>query len=190
MNTAVILGAGFSFVTGLPQALAVTEGLNGWTWGALAVLTNPDSKIPTEILAAWKQHAAGQLAQCHLFTRHPKSERSILSRDGILRMRWPRLADTEAPADFDLLLATPTALNDAGPYPTEKEIGETFATHDYPNYFVENVRHEIRTAQDAAIWKTALRLKPEWAVKYEDVTSVLGVQVGHARLEYDANSHA
>jgi hypothetical protein len=172
------------------HALAAAEGLSRWTWGAVGVLTNPDSKVATEILAVWKRHATGQLAQCRLFTHHPKSERPVLCQDGILRMRWPRLADTGAPADFDLLLATPTALNSAGSYPTVKEIGETFATQDYPTYFVENVRHGVRTAQDAAIWKTALRLKPEWAVKYEDVTTALGAQVNHARLEYDANSHA
>jgi hypothetical protein len=156
--------------------LAAAEGMNKWTWGAVGVLTNPESKVPTEILAAWKRHATGQLLQCHLFTHHPKSEHAVLSQDGILRMRWPRLADTGAPADFDLLLATPTALKSAGSYPTVKELGERYARQDYSLYFVKNVRHGIRTAQDVAIWKAALRLKPEWAVKYEDVTSVLGYE--------------
>jgi len=158
------------------RELAEAERLDDWTWGAVGVLVNPTSKIPGEILAGWKDFASGRLHNCDLFTHHTKSERLILSRSGLLQLRWPRRVDTSKPVDLDVLLATPTAptLID-GRYPRPREIGETYARQNRPEYFVKNVRHRIRTAHDRDIWRSSLRLKPEWARQYADVGAALGL---------------
>jgi|SRR5271166_1766663 len=157
------------------RELAAAEGLKRWTWGAVGVLTNPNSEIPMKILATWRRYAAGQLVQCDLFAKHSKSERPVISKEGVLQLRWPHLAESDSPAEFDLLFATPTALNEVGPYPTEREIGETCARQDKPDYFIQNVRHGIRTARDSKIWKNSLRLRPDWAARYPDVGIAVGL---------------
>jgi hypothetical protein len=158
--------------------LVEAERLAKWTWGAVGVLTSPTSKVPCEILAGWKDFAAEKLRNCALFTHHTKSERPILSKSGLLQLRWPRSVDTSKPVDLDILLATPTAPTLAGGrYPRSREIGETYARQNRPEYFVKNVRHRIRTANDKDIWKSSLRLKPEWAKQYADVAVALGL--GH-----------
>jgi hypothetical protein len=156
------------------RELANAEGLAEWTWGAVGVLANPASKVPSEILAGWKDFAAERLRNCDLFTQHAKSERSTLSPSGLLRLRWPTRVDNLKAINFDLLLATPTAptLID-GRYPRPREIGETYARQDHPEYFVKNVRHRIRTEHDKDIWKSSLRLKPEWARQCPDVGAAL-----------------
>jgi len=156
------------------EQLAGVEGLNDWTWSAVGLLPNPASSVPEEIMASWKRYANPKLAQCDLFTCRPKSEPPIISREGILRLRWPVLVSNGSPVEIDLLLATPTALRAPAPYPRPKLIGETFARQDYATYFVSNVSNGIRTTQDGAIWKSALRLKPEWAAQYQAVTDSLG----------------
>ena len=149
------------------RELANAEGLAEWTWGAVGVLANPASKVPSEILAGWKDFAAETLRNCDLFSQYAKSERSTLSPSGLLRLRWPTRVDNLKAINIDLLLATPTAptLID-GRYPRPLEIGETYARQDRPDYFVKNVRHRIRTAHDKNIWKSSLRLRPEWARQY------------------------
>gem|GEM_PF-6934668 len=147
-----------------------------WTWGAVGVLANPTSEVPAEILVGWEDFAAEKLRNCDLFTHRTKSERSIISESGLLRLRWPRRVDTSKPVDLDILLATPTAstLPD-GRYPRARKIGERYARQARPEYFVENVRHHIRTAHDKDIWRNSLRLKPEWAKQYADVGVVLAL---------------
>jgi hypothetical protein len=152
------------------RELAKAEGLAEWTWGAVGVLANPTGKIPPEILAGWKDFAAERLHNCDLFSRHTKSERPALSKSGLLQLRWPDRVDTSKPTGLDLLLATPTAPTlPHGRYPRPQEIGETYANQDRPEYFIENVRHHIRTARDKDIWKSSLHLRPEWAKQYADI---------------------
>jgi hypothetical protein len=156
------------------RELAEAERLDDWTWGAVGVLANPTSKVPGEILAGWREFASERLRDCDLFTQHTKSERSTLSPSGLLRLRWPRRVGNVKAINLDLLLATPTAptlIN--GRYPRPREIGETYARQDRPEYFVKNVRHRIRTARDRDIWKSSLRLSPDWAKQYPDVGAAL-----------------
>jgi hypothetical protein len=158
------------------RGLAQAERLRDWIWGAVGVLANPTSKVPGEILAGWKDFAAKRLHGCELFTKHTKSERPILSQSGFLRLRWPQPVGSSKSINLDLLLATPTAPTLAGShYPRPREIGETYARQNRPGYFVENVRHQIRTAHDKDIWKSSLRLRPEWANQYADVAVALGL---------------
>jgi hypothetical protein len=158
------------------RELANAEGLVDWTWGAVGVLANPTSKIPREILGGWKDFAAERLEACDLFTHHTKSERPTLSKSGLLQLRWPSRVDTSKPINLDLLLATPTAPTlTHGRYPRPREIGETYAKQDRPEYFVENVRHHIRTAHDKDIWRSSVRLRPEWAKQYPDIGVALGL---------------
>jgi hypothetical protein len=152
------------------RELAKAEGLAEWTWGAVGVLANPSSKVPYEILAGWRAFAAERLPNCDLFTEHARSERPPLSPSGLLRLRWPLQVGKLKAINFDLLLATPTAptLID-GRYPRPREIGDMYARQNHPEYFVKNVRHRIRTAHDKDIWKSSLRLRPEWARQYSNV---------------------
>jgi len=162
------------------RELAKAERLAEWTWGAIGVLVNPTSKVPGEVLAGWKDFATQRLHGCELFTKHTQSERPILSQSGFLRLRWPQPVDRSKSINLDLLLATPTAPTLAGGhYPRPREIGEKYARQNRPEYFVENVRHQIRTGHDKDIWKNSLRLRPEWAKQYADVAVAL--ELGHVK---------
>lgn len=158
--------------------LADAEGLKQWTWGAIGIMANPRTILPKGILAAWADYFAARGRKTEVFTAHAKTEASVLSASGILRLDWPT-AISGKELKLDVLLATATAPRTAQPcekkriYARPREIGQAYARLSTPEYFVENVRCGIRTNQDASIWSAALRHRPEWAKEFADITSCI-----------------
>lgn len=157
------------------QHLADAEGLgNAWTWGAIALKANPSARLPREMKAAWSLYFAQRASGCEVLRTCARSERPPISRNGLLALRWPTSVKTGKPVTLDFILATPTkATLDRRRYPRSAQIAETYVYHNDPEYFLENVAHGIRTSQDAILWKTMARLKPEWETTYAHIGRIL-----------------
>jgi len=159
--------------------LAKAEGLSSWTWGGVALLKNVHSEIPKKIIQEWRRYFASQAQKCRVMTTYLRSEWPALGKTGVLRMRWPKPVGQQF--DFDLLLATPTqpslvvGTNKRARYPSAEEIGSTFVAKALPDYFINNVRNSIRTAQDHRIWNAMVMKCPEWEHVYAEVSTALGV---------------
>ena len=128
------------------------------TWGCVAVVRNPDRSIPEDLLRGWGEHVArepdyGRISQT-------RDEGILVSRDGLLRIDWPRLAQSGATADFDLLLVTandPRITASSPNYPAVQVIAEAWnRAGEHVAYFWKNTDHGITTFQDEEI-RAALR---------------------------------
>lgn len=124
------------------------------SWGCVAVLTNPERMMPEEILKGWAERVAREPDYRNV--SQTKAEGDLLSRDGLLRIPWPRLAGG-GPVELDLLLATAndpriTAANPS--YPDVQTIANAWnRAGDHVEYFWKNLENEIRTFQDDEIRK-------------------------------------
>ena len=91
-------------------ALANAEGLSSWTWGAVALLRNPSSDIPVEIMREWRQYFTLKTRDCRVFARHLKSEWPALGKTGVLRIHWPKPVQQHFEVDLLLSAATEPSL--------------------------------------------------------------------------------
>jgi hypothetical protein len=124
------------------------------TWGCVAVLCHPERTIPEDVLRGWADRVSrepdyGRVSQT-------KDEGILVGRnDGLLRIEWPRLAESGAAADFDLLLVTandPRISASSPTYPTAQAIAEAWnrAGH-HVEYFWNNIDSGICTFEDDRI---------------------------------------
>lgn len=123
-------------------------------WGCVALLPNPDRKIPAEIVRAWGERVGrepgyGQITQA-------KEEGALITPAGLLQISWPRVAPGGEPLQADLLLATandPTLAGTPGGYPTAEMVAGAWnkAGGNYAEYFWSNAESGIRTFQDEEI---------------------------------------
>jgi hypothetical protein len=110
------------------------------SWGCVALLGNPRSEIPQNLLAEWAKHVIGHCAG---------NEQRLVDDRGMLRIPWPKLSSDGSPVPMDLLLATSNDRD--ATYPTVREIAEAWNQHPEVDYFRSNRKHEIETFQDQAI---------------------------------------
>lgn len=110
------------------------------TWGCVALLGNPRSEIPQNLLAEWAKHVTGH---------YTGNERRLVDDRGMLRIPWPKLSSDGGPVPMDLLLATSNDRDST--YPTVREIAEAWNQRPEVDYFRSNRKHEIETFQDQAI---------------------------------------
>lgn len=94
---------------------------------------------------------------------------------GLLDITWPQTSDDDD-ANFDIILAT-TNQADAPP-PCAKMIAKAWTDQcGHENYFFNNVRDGIRTADDLSIWKAIETASPCFLEKkkaqYADATKTL-----------------
>jgi hypothetical protein len=84
-----------------------------------------------------------------------------VNENGLLGIPWPA-AISGAPDDVDVILATVTKPDPIRPSP--EKIAEAWVdqNHGYERYFFENVRHGIRTPEDARIWSRIQNRNPAW----------------------------
>jgi hypothetical protein len=109
-------------------------------WGCVALMGNPESEIPHNLLREWATHVA----------RHYNAEEQRLVNDqGILRVPWPNLSLDNSVAPVDLLLATSNDrdLN----YPTVQQIADAWRRYPDVDYFRKNRENEIETFEDREI---------------------------------------
>ena len=122
--------------------LSPTKSISAETeWGCVALLRNPQSNVPQELLDGWTKRV---LKEQH----YNANDRRRVDGRGMLLIDWPQL--TEGGLAPDLLLATS---NDPDPtYPTVQEIADAWNRDpDSAEYFHENRKNGIYTFQDEAI---------------------------------------
>jgi hypothetical protein len=130
-------------------------------WGCVAMLCNPARKIPEYILRGWAERVGrepdyGNVSQI-------LQEGTLVSKDGLLRIDWPRLVEGGAPVQLDLLLATandPKISAVSPSYPSVDAIVKAWNadTENRVEYFWNNLDNGICTFEDDEI-RAGLRLR-------------------------------
>lgn len=136
------------------------------SWGCVAALFGPKATA-AGFTAEWREHF--QAAKPPL----PR----VVGTDGLLRIPWPRRSDGEMVGEIDIILATATMPRPADERPTPRDIAKVWIDQKegQERYFLENVRHGIRTGDDAEIWSVIEQAKPQWlwSEQYADVVEML-----------------
>ena len=127
------------------SALPPTQSISAEWGGCVALLRNPESNVPQELLDSWAERV---LREQHY---NANVRRRVDSR-GTLLIDWPHLTEGGL-APLDLLLATS---NDPAPtYPTVQEIADAWNREPdnerRAEYFRRNRENGIYTFQDPAI---------------------------------------
>jgi hypothetical protein len=123
-------------------------------WGCVALLCNPDRKIPQDLLKGWAEHVGRDPDYGHV--SQTEQEGILVRKDGLLQIEWPRLVKDGAPAQLDLLLATandPEISAKSPLYPSVDTVINAWNADEKnrAEYFWKNLDNEIRTFQDDQI---------------------------------------
>jgi len=126
-------------------ALSPRQSISAEWGGCVALLRNPQSYIPQELLDRWAERVWRE-------QHYNANDRRLVDGRGTLLIDWPHLTEG-GPAPLDLLLATS---NDPEPtYPTVQEIADAWNreadTERRGEYFRRNRENGIYTFQDHAI---------------------------------------
>lgn len=135
----------------------------GSGWGCVGALLR-SGEASEKLAPAWRDHF-----------REVRSEGlSVVNADGGLDIVWPEATDG-IPADMDIILATATK-PEATP-PGADSVADAWLSQDggYERYFLENVRHGIRTAHDLEVWRHIEVKGPGWleAEGYREAVKIL-----------------
>ena len=140
---------------------SVDPGRIAADWGCVALLCNPDRKVPEDLLKAWADRVErepnyGRVSQT-------QEEGRLIGKDGLLQIAWPRLLESDMPVQLDLLLATAndpeiTATSPSYPDPVTIANAWNAAANRHAEYFWKNLDNGIRTFQDDEI-RARLRAK-------------------------------
>jgi hypothetical protein len=126
----------------------------GSPWGRVALLENPNARIPSDWLNQWKRTVDND--------RKPpdrvncaKGEGPAVDREGMLQIPWPQSVDgVDLLGWVDALLATATNPTiDHGEYADAKAIARAWNSVDpkWCEYFWQNRKNGIHTFQDSEI---------------------------------------
>jgi hypothetical protein len=126
----------------------------GSPWGRVALLENPNARIPSDWLNQWKRTVDND--------RKPpdrvncaKGEGPAVDREGMLQIPWPQSVDgVDLLGWVDALLATATNPTiDHGKYADAKAIARAWNSVDpkWCEYFWQNRKNGIHTFQDSEI---------------------------------------
>lgn len=132
------------------------------SWGCVALLCNPEGKIPADLLKKWAMRA--RELGCGKVSQAP-DERRLISDDGLLQIDWPHRAEGGAAVELDVLLVTandPTLTGSPPTYPSVETIANAWnaAERKHADYFWNNNDNGITTFQDDHI-RTRLRPRNE-----------------------------
>lgn len=145
------------------EAPTSAPGAIGSGWGCVGALLGSD-RARKSLAALWSNH----------FREVGAKGLSIVKPDGHLDIGWPSGAAGEV-LDIDIILATAT-VPDAR-LPTVDAVADAWIDQDggHERYFLENVRHGIRTEADLEIWSHVERAAPYWLTTdaYSDVITML-----------------
>ncbi len=136
------------------EALSPNTGRIAAGWGCVALLCNPERKIPDDLLRAWSERVKHEPDYGHV--AQAAGEGTLISEEGLLQIEWPRRIDGGAAIDFDLLLVTandPTLTGTPPSYPDVNTIVSAWneAQLEYSEYFWKNTDNGIATFQDDEI---------------------------------------
>ncbi|HET6842342.1 MAG TPA: hypothetical protein VFK06_11765 [Candidatus Angelobacter sp.] len=145
------------------EQLNADQGRIAVGWGCVALLFNPERKIPEDLLKGWADRVGREADYGHV--SQTEDEGILVSEDGLLQIAWPRLVKDGTPVQLDLLLAT---ANDPGitatspRYPEPETIANAWnaAASKHTEYFWKNLDNGIRTFQDEEIRTLLLTREP------------------------------
>ena len=131
-------------------------------WGCVGALFRDQLHNP-ELVASWSRH----------FQEAGASSVSPVDEAGLLQIPWPKRVDGQ-PLDVDVLLATS---NRETRTPAPEQIADAWMEHaGTEEYFFKNVMSDIRTHEDAMIWRR-MESRPEWvqraAATFPEAVAVL-----------------
>jgi len=136
------------------EALALNTGRIAASWGCVALLGNPERKIPDDLSKAWAQRVERE--QSYGNASQAVDEGRLISNAGLLQIDWPLHVEDGAPVDLDLLLVTandPTLTGTPLSYPSVETIANAWnaAAREHAEYFWKNTDNGITTFQDDEI---------------------------------------
>lgn len=141
------------------------------TWGSVALRIRAGRELPAQWQVGWRARFASQ------------SKPIPLVDEGFLDIPWPS-PTTGGPIDADLLMATVNRPSDQMPTPTQ--MADAWIDHQHEEYFLENVRHGITTADDEQVWRHLCERTPGWLTRQDyrqAVDTLRGLYpTGHRRI--------
>jgi hypothetical protein len=122
-------------------------------WGCVAALFGPKA-IAAGFPEQWKRD----------FQAANPPVPSAVNRDGLLAIPWPRTLDGEIVTSVDIILAIATMARPENERPSPRDVAKAWIDQKegHERYFLDNVRHGIRTAGDAEIWSAMEEAQPDW----------------------------
>jgi hypothetical protein len=119
-------------------------------WGCVGALFRPEG-LGLGLIAAWSD-----------YFRSTASPIPPVDDDGILQIPWPTSVVGGIPADTNIILATATRAEPGRP--AASQIADAWIDQDQgkERYFFQNVRHWIRTSDDADIGARIRERAPAW----------------------------
>lgn len=123
------------------------------SWGCVAALFGPKA-LAMGFHEKWKRR----------FQAAKLSPPCAVDKEGRLEIPWPHTPDGDVATNFDIILATATMPNPMDERPSPRDVAKAWTgqKEGHERYFLENVRHDIRTGDDAEIWSTIEETRPEW----------------------------
>lgn len=110
-------------------------------WGCVALLCNPQTHIPAELVDGWARRV----------TREDSSRnKHLVDARGVLQIPWPNLLQG-TPIGLDLLLATSTNPKPRNEYPDAARVANAWLQASDASYFRRNRDSGIHTFQDEEI---------------------------------------
>jgi hypothetical protein len=143
-----------------PNARPVSGRLHSASWGCVAILLQPNSKVPSNVLDEWTRRVAQECGGPSRTSNYDPAAYSVkgraaIDKRGVLQIPWPDCSTTGAPLDgFDVLLATatkPTPDPTTGDFPTVTDIAAAWNTNRDASYFHSNRKNGFHTFQDEQI---------------------------------------
>ena len=122
------------------------------SWGCVAVLENPDHRLPDEVREDWSARVSREPGYGNLI--RVDGEDAVVDKSGVLKICWPRTVDG-SPLEFNALLATANSPRGCRRgYPSPRQIADAWNTRDgraEVGYFCKNRDNGITTHQDLDI---------------------------------------
>ena len=116
--------------------------------GCVALLENPDLRLPDEVREKWTDRVAREPDYGNLI--RVNGEDDVLDRSGFLKICWPRTV-AGSPLAWNALLATANSpKGSCHGYPSPQTIAGAWTTQEV-DYFWNNRKHGIATHQDGEI---------------------------------------
>jgi hypothetical protein len=125
----------------------------GANWGCVALLCNPERKIPNNLAEQWAHRVAREPGYGNV-SQAPEEGR-LISVEGLLQIDWPHVVGGGEGVDFDLLLGTandPTLRGTPPSYPSVETMAHAWnCSGEHVSYFWNNFDNGITTFQDNEI---------------------------------------
>src|SRR6267142_2158195 len=123
-------------------------------WGCVALLRNPERKIPEDLLKGWADRVGREPDYGHV--SQTQEEGVLVTKNGLLQIAWPHLIEGGTPVQLDLLVATandPEITATSPSYPEPETIANAWntAASRHAEYFWKNLDNGIHTFQDDEI---------------------------------------